>query len=127
MQNRHTPRRRTVSSLSIITANNGSNTASSLKIGQLKAASVLLASIALAACSGSESASATAASTNTSIDGVWRVCEVDGADSDQFVVDSKSGTLCFQITKHFGNITCSNANGDLKPASTLLITRLAAR
>ncbi len=54
-------------------------------IGQLKAASVLLASIALVACGGSGgsgggSASATAASTNTSSDVSWTACESYGAD-----------------------------------------------
>jgi hypothetical protein len=88
-------------------------------IGQLKAASVLLASIALVACGGSGgggSASATAASTNTntSFDGVWRACEADGADSDQFVIDLKSGTLSFQVTSHVGNTTCSNARFSTK-------------
>jgi hypothetical protein len=100
-------------------ASQSSNVRFNPSIGQLKAASVLLASIALVACgggsgSGGGSASATAASTNTSFDGVWRACEADGADSDQFVVDFKSGTLSFQITKHFGNTTCSNARGGSK-------------
>jgi hypothetical protein len=88
---------------------------SNVRFNPSKAASVLLASIALVACSGGGgSASATAASTNTSFDGVWRACEADGADSDQFVIDFKSGTLSFQVTSHFGSTTCSNARGGSK-------------
>jgi hypothetical protein len=94
-------------------------------IGLLKATSVLLASIALVACGGSGgggSASATAASTNTnaSFDGVWRACEADGADSDQFVIDLKSGTLSFQVTSHVGNTTCSNARFSTKTGVNII-------
>jgi hypothetical protein len=90
-------------------ASKSSNTRFNPNIGQLKAASVLLASIALVACGGGGSTTAATATTAlTSIDGVWRVCLDNGTDSQQFVLNLKSGTASFQITDHVGSTTCSN-------------------
>jgi hypothetical protein len=82
-------------------------------IGHLKAASVLMASIALVACGGSGSGNPTTTATPTgaeaSINGVWRSCNVQGDDSEQNVITFLDGVASTQVTKHTGTTTCNTA------------------
>jgi hypothetical protein len=77
-------------------------------IGHLKAASVLMASIALVAC-GSGGSGNPATDDETSINGVWRSCNIQGDDSEQNVITFLDGVASTQDTEHTGTTTCNTA------------------
>jgi hypothetical protein len=77
-------------------------------IGHLKAASVLMASIALVAC-GSGGSKNPAAGDEASINGVWRSCNIQGDDSEQNVITFLDGVASTQDTEHTGTTTCNTA------------------
>jgi hypothetical protein len=77
-------------------------------IGHLKAASVLMASIALVAC-GSGGSGNPAAGEEGNINGVWRSCNIQGDDSEQNVITFLDGVASTQDTEHTGTTTCNTA------------------
>jgi hypothetical protein len=77
-------------------------------IGNLKVASVLMASIALVACGGGGSTNP-ATGDEASINGVWRSCNIQGDDSEQNVITFVDGVASTQDTEHTGTNTCNTA------------------
>jgi hypothetical protein len=77
-------------------------------IGHLKAASVLMASIALVAC-GSGGSANPATGNEASINSVWRSCNIQGDDSEQNVITFVDGVASTQVTEHNSTNTCNTA------------------